>query len=96
MLYLKYLFVYLQCPQLAHIVLNTLDSKMKLLLLLLLFYFSIYFFLLLIQDVMFQTKHANTPGIAIFLDFCKAFDTVEWTYLSSALKMFNFGPDIQR
>ena len=50
----------------------------------------------LIQDVMFYTKHANTPGIAIFLDFRKAFDTIEWNYLLSALKLFNFGPDIQR
>ena len=45
---------------------------------------------------MFYTKHANTPGIAIFLDFRKAFDTIEWNYLLSALKLFNFGPDIQR
>ncbi|KAL9989297.1 hypothetical protein ACROYT_G003831 [Oculina patagonica] len=50
----------------------------------------------LIQDVMFFTKNANLPGIAIFLDFRKAFDTIEWNYLLSALKMFNFGPDIQR
>ena len=50
----------------------------------------------LIQDVTFLTKHANTPGIAIFLDFRKAFDTIEWNYLLSALKLFNFGSDIQR
>ena len=50
----------------------------------------------LIQDVMFLTKHTNTPGIAIFLDFRKAFDTIEWNYLLSALKLFNFGSDIQR
>ena len=50
----------------------------------------------LIQDVMFLSKNANTPGIAIFLDFRKAFDTIEWNYLLSALRPFNFGPDIQR
>ena len=50
----------------------------------------------LIQDIMFFTKNANLPGIAIFLDFRKAFDTIEWSYLSSAIKAFNFGPDIQR
>ena len=38
----------------------------------------------------------NIPGIAIFLDFRKAFDTIEWNYLLSALKIFNFGPDILR
>ena len=31
-----------------------------------------------------------------FLDFRKAFDTIEWNYLLSAHKLFNFGPDIQR
>ena len=52
----------------------------------------------LIQDayVMSLTKNANMPGIAIFLDFRKAFDTIEWNYLLSALRLFNFGPDIQK
>jgi len=49
----------------------------------------------LIQDVMFFTEYTKTPaGIAIFLDFRKAFDTIEWPYLKAALQMFNFGPDI--
>ena len=48
----------------------------------------------LIQDVMFHTKQEEKPGIAIFLDFRKAFDTVEWGYLKAALHRFNFGPDI--
>ena len=50
----------------------------------------------LIQDVMFLTKRFNMPGIAIFLDFRKAFDTIKWKYLFSTLRLFNFGPDIQR
>ena len=48
----------------------------------------------LIQDAMFHTKQEEKPGIAIFLDFRKAFDTVEWDYLRAALQRFNFGPDI--
>ena len=48
----------------------------------------------LIQDAMFHTKKEEKPGIAIFLDFRKAFDTVEWDYLRAALQRFNFGPDI--
>ena len=48
----------------------------------------------LIPDAMFHTKQRETPGIAIFLDFRKAFDTVKWDYLKAALQRFNFGPDI--
>ena len=48
----------------------------------------------LIQDIMFFTKHCKKPGIAIFLDFRKAFVTVEWNYLSAALQALNFGPDL--
>ena len=43
---------------------------------------------------MFHTKQEEKPGIAIFLDFRKAFDTIEWNYLRAALQTFNFGPDI--
>lgn len=43
---------------------------------------------------MFHAKLKEKPGIAIFLDFRKAFDTIEWNYLKTALQTFNFGPDI--
>ena len=39
----------------------------------------------LIQDVMYLTKRLNMPGIAIVLDFRKAFDTIKWNYLLSTL-----------
>jgi len=48
----------------------------------------------LIQDVIQFTNLTNQKGIAIFLDFKKAFDSVEWPYLNAALELFNFGPDI--
>lgn len=40
-------------------------------------------------------KHAaakNIPGLLLFLDFEKAFDTVEWSFIQKTLKHFNFGP----
>ena len=33
----------------------------------------------------------NSPGILLQLDFEKAFDSVEWTFLLSVLKKYNFG-----
>ena len=48
----------------------------------------------LIQDIMFYTKRLNSPGIAIFLNFRKAFDSIEWEYLKAALEAFNFGPNL--
>ena len=45
----------------------------------------------LIQDTICQT---NCEGIAIFLDFKKAFNSIEWNYLYATLNLFNLGPDI--
>ena len=42
---------------------------------------------------MFYTEKENLPGITIFIDFRKAFDTIEWHYLEKALTHFNFGPN---
>lgn len=47
----------------------------------------------LIQDLMFYLEKENSPGIAVFVDFRKAFDTIEWNYLEKALALFNFGPN---
>ena len=47
----------------------------------------------LIEDIMFYTKRTNSPGIALFIDFKKAFDSVEWNYLIAALRVFNSGPN---
>ena len=41
-------------------------------------------------------KTRTYPESQFFLDFRKAFDTVEWNYLLSTLRIFNFGSDIQR
>ena len=49
----------------------------------------------LIKDVMDFTKVKNLPGIAVFLDFEKAFDSVEWDFLQICLQSFNFGPQLR-
>ena len=43
----------------------------------------------LIEDVI--EKCENESGIVAFLDFEKAFDSIEWEFLEDALKLFNFG-----
>ena len=49
----------------------------------------------LILDIMSYTEENNIPGVALFLDFRKAFDTIEWDFINNTLKKFGFGPDIQ-
>ena len=49
----------------------------------------------LINDVINYSDMLNQKGIAIFLYFKKAFDSIECNYLSETLRLFNFGPDIQ-
>ena len=39
------------------------------------------------------TAKENIPGLLLFIDFQKAFDSVEWEFLIESLKKFNFGRD---
>ena len=39
------------------------------------------------------TKAKNLPGILLFTDFEKAFDSLEWDFVNKCLQLFNFGPD---
>ena len=50
----------------------------------------------LVNDVVEQTKIPNIPGILVQLDFCKAFDTIEWSFIKRSLALFNFGDSIQQ
>ena len=50
----------------------------------------------IITDMMSFTKKKNIPGIAVFLDFEKAFDSIEWCYLQKCLEIFNFGPQLRQ
>ena len=50
----------------------------------------------LISDVIDYTKARQTQGVALFLDFKKAFDSIEWEYLHKVLDVFNFKQDFKR
>ena len=49
----------------------------------------------LLIDLMEYTDVKKIPGILLFVDFEKAFDTVEWSFIHNVLKRFNFGPVIR-
>jgi len=46
-----------------------------------------------ILDIMDYTKATNLPGVLLFIDFEKAFDSLEWDFVNKCLQLFNFGPD---
>ena len=48
----------------------------------------------LIDSVINFTAAKNIPGLLLFLDFEKAFDTVEWTFIQKTFQHYNFGPSI--
>ena len=50
----------------------------------------------LISDIMEQTKKDEGTGILVSLDFRKAFDTLEWSLMMYALKLYNFGPILRK
>jgi len=49
----------------------------------------------LVYDLIHYADKLNQTGIAVFLDFKKAFDSIEWNHLLETLQLFNFGHDIQ-
>jgi len=42
------------------------------------------------------TVNENIPGMLIFIDFQKAFDSLEWDFIFGCLEAFNFGPDFSQ
>ena len=37
-------------------------------------------------------NYEKLPGILLSVDFEKAFDTLEWNFISKTLEVFHFGP----
>ena len=50
----------------------------------------------LLDDLMNFIDVNKIPGILLFIDFEKAFDTLEWSFLHRALEIFNFRPKIRK
>ena len=48
----------------------------------------------LIDSVICYTKENNIPGLLLFLDFEKAFDTIEWPFIRKTFQHFGFGSSI--
>ena len=50
----------------------------------------------LIDSVINFTAAKNIPGLLVFLDFEKAFDTIEWPFIHKTFDHFNFGSSTLR
>ena len=50
----------------------------------------------MINDILFETKQQNIPGLLVSVDFQQAFDTVSWKFIDKTLDYFNFGPSIKK
>lgn len=48
----------------------------------------------LIDSIINFTKLKDIPGLLLFVDFEKAFDTLEWSFIVKTLKYYNFGPSL--
>ena len=49
-----------------------------------------------VQDLIEYCNKFDKKGVLLFLDFNKAFDSLEWKFLQKVIKKFNFGPIFQK
>ena len=47
----------------------------------------------LVYDVMYDLMKSKGNGVLLLIDFEKAFDSLEWSYILKVLKAYNFGND---
>ena len=50
----------------------------------------------LIYDILNYTEKSNIPGLLLFIDFEKAFDSVSWAFIDNVLNYFNFGSSLRK
>ena len=50
----------------------------------------------LLEDILEYTDIRKIPGILLFIDFQKTFDTREWPFIQNVLERFNFGQVIRK
>ena len=48
----------------------------------------------LVDSIINYASEKNIAGLLLFLDFQKAFDTLEWSFIRKALSRYGFGPSI--
>ena len=48
----------------------------------------------LIDCIIQYAAKENIPGLLLFIDFEKAFDSLEWSFIVNSLHFFGFGPSI--
>ena len=48
-----------------------------------------------IQDIIDYAEDSNLDGILLFLDYQKAFDSIEWRFMNMTLEKFGFGLNFQ-
>ena len=47
-----------------------------------------------LYDLLQHTEEKKIPGLLLLIDFEKAFDSVDWTFISKTLRFLNFGESI--
>ena len=50
----------------------------------------------LILDIIDLCESTGQPAAMLFIDFTKAFDTLEWNFLNKAIDLFNFGDSFKK
>ena len=50
----------------------------------------------LLSDKTEYLDSKKTSGLLLFIDFEKAFDSLEWDFITKALNAFNFGPNVKK